>query len=81
VNTSIFAKDKFSNHTQIKEKSLFFSEKRFEQSLQKSNESLKTLLLPHYQDSVLLYSEKNVQELESKVQQLNFTLNDIIYKT
>jgi len=81
VNSSMFNKDKLNNHIQIKEKSLFFSEKKFEQSLQKSNETLKTLLLPHYQDSVLLYTEKNVQELEAKVQQLNFTLNDIIFKT
>jgi len=81
VNSSLFNKDKLNNHIQIKEKSLFFSEKKFEQSLQKSNETLKTLLLPHYQDSVLLYTEKNVQELEAKVQHLNFTLNDIVFKT
>ena len=68
------------NHSSIKEKSLFHSEKRFETSLQKSSEGMKAMMLPKYQDTVLEYSVKNIQELEGKVQSLHITLNDIIFK-
>jgi len=81
VNMSLLNKTKGNNKTAIREKSLFASEKKLEMSLQKSNETVKALLLPIYQDSVLVYSAKQVEELETKVQQLNVTLNDIVYKT
>ena len=78
--TNISAINRDGNRSPIREKNLFASERKFEQSLQKSNESLKTLLLPKYQDSVLSYSEKQVDELDGKVQKLNVQLNEIVYQ-
>ncbi len=81
MSLTLSNKQKANNLTMVREKNLSTKEKHLEATLQKSSEAAKGLLLPRYKESLEVYNIKHIADLESRVQQLNQTLNDIVHKT
>lgn len=55
------------------------SNRKVEEMLKNANEAVQSLLLPKYQDSLLTTSNKQVDDLESKVKQLQSQFDDLAY--
>ena len=55
------------------------SNKKVEEMLKNASEAIQTLLLPKYQDSLLLTSNKQIDDLEFKVKQLQAQNDELVY--
>lgn len=56
------------------------SNRKVEDMLRNANEAIQTLLLPKYQDSLLSTSGKQIDDLESKVKQLQSQFDELAYQ-
>ena len=69
------------NRTNNKDRSMISlaSNKKVEEMLKNANEAIQTLLLPKYQDSLLITSNRQVDDLEGKVKQLQTQNDELVY--
>ena len=53
--------------------------RKVEEMLRNANEAFQSLLLPKYQDTLLSISNKQVEEFETRVKQLQTQFDEIVF--
>jgi len=77
---SLLNRSNFPRNTTIdRSMATIATNRKVEEMLRNANEAFQSLLLPKYQDTLLSISNKQIDELEARVKQLQSQNDEIIY--